>query len=223
MIAIIQCAASKQEGAGRLSTADGRPVKFVADPDAAPPDDRVVFAHPDDASDRGMSWREVLLEYNKTLNNPLKLLKAWELYDDPAYGRLVRKCGVANVYVLSAGWGLIHADFLTPDYDITFSYVKPKQRYKRRGRDGRYHDFCMLPQETREPILFFGGKGYLPLLALLTSSVRAPKTVFYNSGEVPEMPGWTLKRFETRTRTNWHYECVNAFVDGETAHSTTFP
>lgn len=215
MIAIIQCAASKQEGAGRLATADGRPVRFVADPDAAPPDDRVVHARPDDVSDRERSWREVLLEYNKASDNPLKLLKAWELYDDPAYGRLVRKYGIDKVYVLSAGWGLIRATFLTPDYDITFSYVEPEQRFKRRGRDDRYNDFCMLPHETREPIVFFGGKGYLPLFALLTSSIRAPKTVFYNSDDVPEMPGCMLKRFETRTRINWHYQCVNAFVYGE--------
>jgi hypothetical protein len=103
MIAIIQCAASKQEGAGRLVTADGRPVKFVADPDAAPPDESVIYARPDDVSDRGRPWREVLLEYNKTPDNPLKLLKAWKLYDDPAYGSLVGKYGVNNVYVLSAG------------------------------------------------------------------------------------------------------------------------
>lgn len=215
MIAIIQCAASKQEEAGRLVTADGRPVKFVADPDAALLDESVVYARPDDLSDRGGSWREVLFEYNKKRDNPLKLLKAWQLYDNPAYGRLVSKCGVDNVYVLSAGWGLIRADFLTPDYDITFSYVKPEQRYKRRGRDDRYNDFCMLPQDTREPIVFFGGKGYLPLFASLTSSIRAPKTVFYNSDKVPEMPGCVLKRFETRTRTNWHYSCVDAFVDDE--------
>lgn len=74
MIAIIQCAASKQEEAGRLVTADGRPVKFVADPDAAPLDESVVYARPDDLSDRGGCWREVLFEYNKKRDNPLKLL-----------------------------------------------------------------------------------------------------------------------------------------------------
>jgi hypothetical protein len=28
------------------------------------------------------------------------------------------------------------------------------------------------------------------------------------------MPGYELRRFETRTRTNWQYECANAFLDG---------
>ena len=48
--------------------------------------------------------------------------------------------------------------------------------------------------------MFFGGKGYLSLFALLTSSIRAPKTVFYNSDDVPKMPCCMLKRVETRTR-----------------------
>jgi hypothetical protein len=33
----------------------------------------------------------------------------------------VDRFGLENVYVLSASWGLIRADFLTPYYDITFS------------------------------------------------------------------------------------------------------
>ena len=73
MIAIIQCAASKREGAGRLVTADGRPVKFVAHPNLAPSDDRVVYARPDDVSDMERPWREVLLEYNQASDNRLKL------------------------------------------------------------------------------------------------------------------------------------------------------
>jgi hypothetical protein len=35
--------------------------------------------------------------------------------------RLVEKFGIEKVFILSAGWGLIRADFLTPNYDITFS------------------------------------------------------------------------------------------------------
>lgn len=217
MIAVIQCAASKQPDPGRLTMRDGRSVLFVADPDNAPRDECVVYARPDDPSDTGVSWRAVLLAYNKKPENPFRLLPAWQLYDDPAYGRLVRKCGVGNVYVLSAGWGLIRADFLTPDYDITFSYVKPENRYKRRRKADSYDDFCMLPQDTRVPIVFFGGKGYLPLFESLTSSIRAPKTVFYNSAAAPEMPGYLLKRFETSRRTNWQYECAAAFVAGYTS------
>ena len=47
MIAVIQCAASKQARAGRLQLSTGKPVVFVADPKAAPADDAVVYASPD--------------------------------------------------------------------------------------------------------------------------------------------------------------------------------
>ena len=68
----------------------------------------------------------------------------------------------------------------------------------------------MLPQQTRDEIVFFGGKDYLPLVCELTGAIKTRKTVFYNSGRVPSAPGCTLRRFDTRTRTNWHYECANA-------------
>ena len=186
---------------------------FVADPAGAPNDRAVVYARPDDPSDKGLPWRDVLLDYNYTSrDNPLNLLPAWRLYDNRVYGRLVERMGVDNVYILSAGWGLISAAFLTPSYDITFSQAA--DAYKRRRHSDRYRDLQMLPNQTREPIVFFGGKDYLPLFATLTSSISTTKIVFYNSAKVPQMPGCVLRRFDTRARTNWQYECANAFVDG---------
>ena len=41
MIVVIQCAASKRGDAGHLTTASGRPVDFVADPQSAPHTDLV--------------------------------------------------------------------------------------------------------------------------------------------------------------------------------------
>ena len=73
---------------------------------------------------------------------------------------------------------------------------------------------CMLPDDTEEEILFFGGKDYLPLFCSLTRSVRATKTAFYNSAQRPQMNGCTLVRFDTMTRSNWHYECAKAVLDG---------
>lgn len=46
------------------------------------------------------------------------------------------------------------------------------------------------------------------------TTLAARKVVFYNPAHVPSMPGGMLKRFETRTRTDWHYECASAFRDG---------
>ena len=57
---------------------------------------------------------------------------------------------------------MIAADFLTPDYDITFS--GSADAYVRRGKKDRYKDFCMLPADTVDDIVFFGGKDYLRFL-----------------------------------------------------------
>lgn len=213
MIIIIQCAASKQSCAGHLVTANGKRVVFVAQPQDATTDPAHAYARPDDLSDTGSSWRDVLLSYNQQKeNNPLGLYPAYQLYQNKAYERLVKRFGVRNVYILSAGWGLIAADFLTPYYDITYSQSAPS--YKRRRKTDRYHDFRMSSDNTEEEIIFFGGKDYLPLFCALTDEVRGRKTIFYNSANAPKIPGYTLKRFETTTRTNWHYKCVNAFLDG---------
>ena len=73
----------------------------------------------------------------------------------------------------------------------------------------------MLPANTTKPVLFFGGKDYVPLFCSLTEHVKGPRVLFYNSTNAPAAPGCTLKRFSTTTRTNWHYECANAFIKRE--------
>lgn len=211
MIVVIQCAARKRADAGYFETADGRRVCFVADPRRAPLDG-MVYARPDDPSDAGRTWRELLLDYNRSgKDNRLRLARAFELYENAVYTRLGAHVGIDKLYILSAGWGLIPASFLTPVYDITFS--AQADRYKRREKSDDYGDFCMLPAETTEPIVFFGSKEYTPLFGSLTSRIAAPKIVFYTSGQPPEVPGCRLVRFSTTRRTNWHYECANAFLD----------
>lgn len=213
MIVVIQCAAAKRQSAGCLVSAGGRRVVFVARPEAAPADSACLYARPDDPSGNRKSWREMVIEYNEhPHNNPLSLCPAWQLYENPTYERLVKAFGVANIFVLSAGWGLISASFLTPYYDITFS--PSAAEYKRRRKADIYCDFSMLPARDNSEVVFLGGKDYVPLFCSLTSGLQSKKTVFYNSSFAPEAPGCMLRRFPTSTRTNWHYECANALVDG---------
>ena len=216
MIVVIQCAGSKRSDAGMLRTAEGKPVKFVARPDLAP-DDGFTYARPDDPSDQGASWRDVLLRYNEDAgNNPLGLLPACELYSPAIYQQLADQIDRQRLFILSAGWGLIGADFLTPDYDITFSAAaRGADAYKRRKKKDAYADFAMLPQETSEPVLFFGGNDYLPLFLELTSGLRAPRAVFHASSATPDVPGCIPVRYETTRRTNWHYSCAEDFLDGK--------
>jgi hypothetical protein len=214
MIVVIQCAASKTDGAGFLRTTMGTLVVFVADPPKAPASEAYIYRRPDDPSDQGPSWRDVLLQYNKTPEqNPLGLLPAFELYENRIYGELVERFGLEKTYILSAGWGLINARFLTPYYDITFS--PSAEPYKRRRKTDNYRDLCMLPAHAHDEIIFFGGKDYLPLFCSLTSAMKTPKRVFYNSKSIPSAPGCSLVKFETNTKTNWHYECAKAFLDSK--------
>jgi hypothetical protein len=213
MIVLIQCAASKRPGAGHLVSASGKPVVFVAHPEIAPANDRHLYARPDDRSENGKPWRQVLEEYNAhPEQNPLGLYRAYQLYKNRIYKRLVDRFGIEKVYILSAGWGLVQADFLTPYYDITFSRVA--EPYKRRKKADRYQDFRMLPDQTVEEIVFFGGSDYLVFFVKLTGTIRSKKTVFYNSIYAPQAAGCVLKRYDTIKRTNWHYDCANAFLDG---------
>jgi hypothetical protein len=194
-----------------MRTTNAKPVLFVADPQTAPASQDYLYATPDERSDRNVSWRELVLAYNKSPNhNPLGLLPAFELYENRIYGELAERFGLNNTYILSAGWGLIAAGFLTPYYDITFS--QSAEPYKRRKKTDRYRDLCMLPAESEDEIVFFGGKDYLPLFCSLTGSVKGPKKVFYNSKSLPYAPRCSLVKFETTTRTNWHYECAEAFL-----------
>ena len=212
MIVVIQCAARKQPSAGTLRMKDGRPVLFVADPPPAPYD-RFAYARPDDLSDTGETWRNVLIRYNReSALNELGLLPACDLYTEPIYRRLADRFGFERLFILSAGWGLIASSFLTPLYDITFT--AHADAWKRRRQSDIYDDLCMLPATTTGPIVFFGGKDYLPLFSRLTQNIEASRTVFYRSAEKPSLPGITLVRFETTRRTNWHYECAAAFLEG---------
>ena len=212
MIVVIQCAASKRPGAGHLVTSIGKPVKFVAHPEIAPTDPACMYARPDDRGESG-TWRQMLVAYNdQPGDNPLGLYPAYQLYENEVYERLVDRYGAGSVYILSAGWGLIRADFLTPYYDITFSQVADP--YKRRRRTDRYDDLRMLANDINDEIVFFGGKDYLALFGALTNGITGKKLVFFNSQIRPVLHGVTLKHFLTRRRTNWHYECASAFLDG---------
>jgi hypothetical protein len=219
MILVIQCAGTKRSDAGYLKTKNGRNVLFVADPaktyKSPDRDDDVVYARPDDLADDGGTWRKQLERYNKSRRgNPLGLCRAFELYKDRIYRELVEQCGMEQTFILSAGWGMISAEYLTPCYDITFSQSE-RNTYKFRDTADSYEDFCHLPDGVDEPLVLFASKRYLPLFFDLTHSYRGRRIVFYYSKEAPKVPGCTYKRFETPKRTNWQYECAKAFLAGD--------
>ena len=184
---------------------------FVAKPHLSPATEALIYARPDDSAVAGKSWREVLRDYNQKKVNSLGLLPAWRLYKNPAYEILADRVGQDRLYILSAGWGLIRSDFLTPKYDITFSKARNVEPYKRRSPRDAYRDI-RLPDGISGPIVFFGGRDYIPLFCRLTKGATGPRTIYY-AGRIPDAPGCALQSFG-KPYTNWHYQCARDFVEG---------
>lgn len=212
---VIQCAARKQ-GAG-FRSGQGLPVRFVARPDLAAPEPGTRLAHPDNVSDRaGAAWREVLADYNAAFvrsgENPFNLRQAWALYAHPVYAALERRFGLSNLYILSAGWGLIRAGYLTPDYDITFS--SQAAPISIRTRQQTFRDHRHLADDIEGPVIFIGGAAYLPHFLRLTAGVRAPRRAFFNAAQAPTADQCQVIRYETTRRTNWHYGCAEDLLAG---------
>jgi len=212
---VIQCAAAKYSYAGRMKNKDGKNILFIANPDLVEPQDNYIYQKPEDLAEDGLSWRKKLLQYNEQDSNPLNLLPAYKLYMNDTYKKLVDKYGKCNVFILSAGWGLINAEFLTPSYDITFSSSADK--YKKRKKSDNYHDFCFLPSDMDDDLIFLGGKDYLALFDKLTERYRGKRIVFYNSKYRPTLDRCELIYYKSTTRTNWHYECAKKIINGDIA------
>jgi hypothetical protein len=214
---VIQCAGSKQ-GGGYWTTSTGRRVAFVGDPRApsAPDTSGALLVKPDEIAEGGRTWRQQLSAYNdnEAATNPKRLWPAWQLYESAAYGKLVRRFGVESVYILSAGWGLVRANYLLPQYDITFS-SSGAPNTRRRGT-ARFADFNQLSLGD-EGIVFLGGKTYVPLFLQLTRGHRCRRVVVYNSAQKPRAEGIEFVRYPSAARTNWHYQCADDLANGRFA------
>ena len=190
-------------------------MKFVARPEQAPSSAEWLYRHPDGHSDvPGQTWRQQLVAYNTSArDNPLCLLEAYRLYQDSVYKELVVACGLTNVFILSAGWGLVRADYRLPDYDITFASTKPADRYKRRMPGDKYDDFFQLAGGEVGPVVCFVTKHYWSLLQKVTDPLHCEKVVFFATNDPPNCPQWTPIPF--RRFTNWQYTCAKEFLPGK--------
>jgi len=212
---VIQCAGKKHKSAGRLKDASGVRVVFVAHPEkCTPTESSLRYYRPDDEVGTGLgTWREYLTRYNQQSLNPDGLFRAAELYKPTVYRALVERYSWQNVFILSAGWGLIRSDFLTPYYDITFSN-QGKPYSKRRSRD-RFEDFNQLSDSDIQPdetLYFFGGQDYLQLYRSLTQNITVRKVIYHSQGSAFQLQGYECIPY--RSYTNWHYSCAQDFMEG---------
>jgi hypothetical protein len=86
-------------------------------------------------------------------------------------------------------------------------------KFRRKGTV--WCDFCQL-SESDAPVVFFGGKDYVPLFGKLTRSYGGQRIIFHISGAPPAAPGCLFQRYQNPTKNprKWPYECAKDFLDG---------
>lgn len=196
---IIQCANGKVKNKTKLAN-----FQFVANPENVnqfKPDDKVPS--------KPETWRELITRYNKTVNsNPWNLLTAGKIYKNKIYKEVLNKYDEKDVFILSAGWGLIRSNFLIPHYDISFSNSAPK--LNRRKPNDSYQDYNHLKAgyNGEEEVLFFGGGSYLDLFYQLTKDIANKNIKIYHATDnIEKHPEYSYIKYP-RCFTNWHYQAV---------------
>lgn len=226
---VIQCAASKHPG-GSFKTRSGETVCFVANPKIASelaPRPGYIYATPDDpcADAPGYTWRQRLEEY--VLNepkNPLGLLDAYELYN-PSFNPLIYSNLAERfrekTFILSAGWGLVQANYPIPTYNITFSsQAKKNKPWAYCASPSSYRYFQQIPAQNNDPVVFVGGRDYLPVFRSLVERLHRRTIVFAKAGDsagkVRRMLPleWEVRPFQSEHSRTWHYECAAALSSG---------
>lgn len=219
MKVVIQCAGRKRTGAGRMRGPSGEEIAFVARPDLCPRGRTPSFRHcsPGDPVGHGAgTWRDVLVGYNRAGGNPHGLSTAADLYRPRIYRALVSAFRHEDVFILSAGWGLIRSDFLTPHYDITFSTQKKVPAWARRSKRlapplTDLNQLAGAVSSPDEPVHFFGGRDYLPLLRALTMPLGV-RVIVHHKGRQPTLACFEYELFAGDRNQNWHYDAAAAFI-----------
>ena len=88
------------------------------------------------------------------------------------------------------------ADFLTPNYDITFSNQADSYKRRHPSRD-TYADFRMPTADRAQPVVFLGGRDYVGLFQALTAGSASKRIIFYNLTRAPTAPDCSCVRFKT--------------------------
>jgi len=215
---IIQCQ-GKKKNINRFTGGNNRKVMFVADPSKYSSTDYLACRPDDMKSKQDMSWRQYIYLINQSGKcfKDNRVIRSAELYTETIYMQLVNAFGWENVFILSAGWGLIRSDFYIPYYNITFSQVNREIKYiQRKKNSDDWHDFQQLDSSSKEPLVYFGCYGYIPLLTNLTKKYKGKKIAFYaayEAGKELQKSGFAIIKRDSYT--NWHYKCAEEWCSVE--------
>lgn len=204
---VMICAGSKYD-AGVLKK-DSNFINFIARSNR----DNYEFL-PDDLIELNgkKTWRDFVNENQAALT-----FKAYELYKKKQYRCLYKKYG-NNFFILSAGWGLVNAEFKLPYYDITFSQQGSINTKRNKNIDIApvYKDYNQLVSNDNDDIIYIGGKDYLDLFYKLTCKLSNRKIIYYNSNIMPKNHdgNYIYRKYISNYSTNWHYQLADDICDG---------
>jgi hypothetical protein len=214
MKVIISCCSRKT---GESFTHNGQPINFISRVNEVIENPGNYF-HPDDLiPNENSSWRDVITQ--QEIRHDLN--PAHELYQDPIYNSLFDHFGI-DLFIFSAGWGLVRADYKLPRYDVTFSNRQRTPNYTRRDNNDHFNDFNqLLGLNPEEVLLFMGGMDYVMPFYGLTENMPNEKIIVYrNQNLLDNLPNLDINNFQflyyqTNRRTNWHYEFAKRLINNE--------
>ncbi len=131
-------------------------------------------------------------------------------------------------YILSAGWGLVKANYRLPNYDITFSVDNPENLRVFQNPNPPYNDFNHLTNNhnevligRNEDIVFMGGRAYIEQFISLTENSINKKLIYYFGINPPAQvlpQGFSYRKYFHPDATNytWYYFLAQDYANGLT-------
>lgn len=211
---IISCCDRKN---GTAFIHNGEIINFISHVNQVSPNNEMYY-HPDDLiPNETISWRELVAQQEPGSN----LQSSHELYRPPIYSSLFQNFG-NDMYIYSAGWGIIRADFKLPKYNVTFSNNNNIPNYAKRNRNDKFNDFNHLVDvNINEDIIFMAGNDYVIPFCELTHLLPNKKIIIYknlavlNNNPYLNTNNFQFVHYETNRRTNWHYEFARKLINNE--------
>lgn len=160
------------------------------------------------------SWRNYVSNNQNQINLPYR---AYELYTENVYNELFMTFG-NRLYIESAGWGIVNAEFRLPNYDITFS-DNTNEETIRHYQTGNYDDYNQLIVSPNDDIVFIGTEKYIPLFFYLTNQLPNRKIIYWKKHNTPinyPIPNYSFiyRRYISNNRRKWFYELANEIANG---------
>jgi hypothetical protein len=198
-------------------------IKFVASPQMASktmPKNGVEYYKPDDKiPGENKTWRDLVLEQKHS-----DLVTAYCLYCRDIYKDFYRNFG-DRFYILSAGWGIIRANFKIPTYDITYSTTPKVPEYAKRGDNHGWKDINHLQEDSMKwgcdsEVILFAGSAYVShfreMAQSLPNSIQKRILVYTNNKSedrnVKRYQNLVYQYYYSPKSTNWHLEAAETFL-----------